>query len=294
MGKENLIVVVDGGGSGCRLGAYDVQGTLLATSANGPASLSLGEEQAWRHIRQGISSLAEQLDKANGWMPAEICLGLAGSLQTDRRNRFLALVPEEITTNLVTDGHAQLLGATGGKPGACLAMGTGSVLHWIDISGETNMAGGWGFPCGDEGSGAWLGFKLVNAYLWHRDTYQPGTDVPIVLQALQDHIGQNVSDIQIWSTNTRSTELASLAPLIVSAAKQGDRLANTLLDNGAEQCERLIKVAPNTLPVYLVGGLAEVYLSRLSPSTRERVQVPLGDAFSGLFSLRQSRHRSAT
>ena len=296
MGKENLIVVVDGGGSGCRLGAYDVQGSLLATATNGPASLSLGEEQTWRHIRQGISSLAEQLDIATDWMPAEICLGLAGSLQSARRKRFLALIPHGVITTLVTDGHAQLLGATDGKPGACLAMGTGSVLHWIDESGESNMAGGWGFPCGDEGSGAWLGLKLINAYLWQHDTYRTGSDVPvpIVIQALQDRIGQKVSDIQLWSTNTRSTELASLAPLIVSAAKQDDRLANALLDSGAQQCERLIQVAPDTLPVYLVGGLADVYLPRLSSSTRERVRVPLGDAFSGLYSLRQSHQRSAT
>lgn len=294
MSKENLIVVVDGGGSGCRLGAFDVGGNLLATAKDGPASLSLGVDQTWLHIRRGISSLAEQLDEANSWMPSKICMGLAGSLQNERRNQFLSLFPQELSPILVTDGHAQLWGATGGYPGACLAMGTGSVLHWIDETGASKMAGGWGFPVGDEGSGAWLGFKLVNAYLWHRDTCQPGTEVPIVLSLLQDRIGQNVSDIQVWSTETRSTELASLAPMIVSAAEQGDALANTLLSEGAAQCERLIQVAPDSLPVYIVGGLADVYHPRLNSSTRQRVQKPRGNALSGLYSLCQSQQRSET
>ncbi len=290
--KENLIVVVDGGGSGCRLGAFDVDGNLLVTAKDGPASLSLGVDQTWLHIRRGISLLAEQLDEASNWMPSKICMGLAGSLQSDRRKQFLSLVPQELSPILVTDGHAQLLGATGGNPGACLAMGTGSVLHWIDESGACDMAGGWGFPVGDEGSGAWLGFKLVNAFLWHHDTCQAGAEVPMVINLLQDRIGRNVSDIQVWSTETRSTELARLAPLIVSAAEQGDALANSLLNEGAAQCERLIQVAPDSLPVYIVGGLADVYHPRLNSPTRQRVQTPRGDAFSGLYALCQSQQRS--
>ena len=294
MSKENLIVVVDGGGSGCRLGAFDVDGHLLATAKDGPASLTLGVEQAWMHISQGISSLADQLGESSDWMPSKICMGLSGSLQSERRKQFLELVPQELSPVLVTDGHAQLLGATGGEPGACLAMGTGSVLHWTDESGANNMAGGWGFPAGDEGSGAWLGLKLVNAYLWHRDTCQPGTDVPMVLNLLQSRIGQNVSDIQVWSTETRSTELASLAPMIVSAAEHGDALADALLNEGAAQCERLIHLVPDALPVYIVGGLADVYLPRLNSLTRQRIQTPRGDALSGLYSLCQSQQPSVS
>lgn len=293
MNNRNLAVVVDGGGSGCRLGAFDAQGTLVATAANGPASLSLGEEQAWLHISRGLTTLAEQLGEAADWLPSELCLGLSGALQSDRRARFLKLLPEQITPTLITDGHAQLLGATGGEPGACLAVGTGSVLHWLDKTGEIGIAGGWGFPMGDEGSGAWLGFQLVNSYLWHRDTRQSDSSVPMIFQALEDRIGSQVSDVQAWSTNTRSTELASLAPMIVYAAEQGDEFANTLLDKGAEQCERLLRLAPEALPVYFVGGLAKIYHSRLSSAIHQRLQATHGDALSGLYSLTQSHQWSA-
>lgn len=280
-----VTVAVDGGGSGCRLGAFDAQGTLIATASNGPASLSLGEEQAWLHIRQGLDALAEQLGESADWVPSTLCLGLAGSLQKTRRLRFLSLLPSKIQPILVTDGHAQLLGATSGKAGACLAVGTGSVLHWLDEAGQLSMAGGWGFPMGDEGSGAWLGAQLINAYLWHRDMQQPDTQMPIIYRALEARIGTDVSDVQIWSTMTRSTELASLVPMIVSAAEQNDTLADSLLDRGAEQCERLLSVAPDSLPVYLVGGLADIYRSRLSTTVQNRLQTPRADALNGLYSL---------
>lgn len=158
-----MTVVVDGGGSGCRLGAYDGHGTLCATAVNGPASLSLGEQQAWLHINSGLINLASQLGELDDWLPSKLCMGLSGALQNKPRERFMALLPTAMQAILVTDGHAQLLGAMGGAPGACLAVETGTVLHWLDVNGDIKMAGGWGFPVGDEGSGAWLGVQLINA-----------------------------------------------------------------------------------------------------------------------------------
>jgi len=155
------------------------------------------------------------------------------------------------------------------------------------------MAGGWGFPIGDEASGAWLGAQLVNAYLWHLDTHPVTSDVPPVLLALEKRIGREVSDVQIWSTNTCSTELASLAPIIVKAATDGDALAQSLLIQGAQCCDRLLSLAPDTLPLYIVGGLSENYVERINSRFRQRCAPPQGDALSGLFALVNSSPRGA-
>lgn len=293
MSAKNLTIAVDGGGSGCRLGAFNDQGAMVATATEGPANLSLGEDQAWRNIRRGLSKLAAQIDESENWLPAKIMLGLAGSLQIDRRARFESLLPPEIIPTIVTDGHAQLLGASGGAAGACLAVGTGSVLHWLDNNGVTGMAGGWGYPIGDESSGAWLGMQLINAYLWHRDTNDPEASMPLVLKWLEDKIGRDVSDIQLWSTNTSSTALASLAPIVVSAADQQDFLANEILAKGAEQCMRLLRVAPSDLPIFLVGGLAKIYQARLSADLKHRIHTPIGDALTGLYLLSEDQQTKA-
>lgn len=294
MMAENWTIAVDGGGSGCRLAAFDREGRLCASTVEGPASLSVDEGQAWRNIRRGIDRLAAQLDQAAGWLPSVLCLGLSGALQSTPRERFLALLPDSTRTILITDGHAQLLGATGGSPGACLAVGTGSALYWIDNTNTIGMAGGWGFPIGDEGSGAWLGFRLLNAYLWHRDRRQAGSPIPDLFRTLENMIGPDVSDVQAWSTCKSSTMLARLAPVLVTAADQGDTFASALLKRGARQCERLLAIAPDVLPVFFVGGLASIYQPYLEPTVQARLKQPLGDALSGLYAMSLTQRERAT
>lgn len=295
MSNRTLTVVVDGGGSGCRLAAFDARGTLCASAANGPASLSLGEEQTWLHISRGLVTLRDQLGEESDWLPEVLCMGLSGALQRRQRERFLTLLPNGVEPILVTDGHAQLLGATAGEPGVCLAVGTGTVLHWLDREGVVERAGGWGFPAGDEGSGAWLGLNLINAYAWFRDTRRRDADepVPMIFQALEDRIGTDVADLQSWTTHKRSTEFASLAPMIVTAATEGDALAESLLARGARQCERLFAIAPDELSLYLVGGLADTYRSRLGSDWRDRLRPARGNALDGLFHLARSGERGS-
>ncbi|MDC2890653.1 hypothetical protein [Psychrosphaera algicola] len=52
-----------------------------------------------------------------------------------------------------------------------VALGTGSVGARLDKNGKEHYVGGWGFPIGDEASGAKLGFNAVQKLLadinWH-------------------------------------------------------------------------------------------------------------------------------
>lgn len=279
----SVIVAVDGGGSSCRVAAFDGAGRILSrVSVDGHASLSRGAEQAWSNIDSGLQQVRLELQKAPDWLPDRLMLGLAGSLQESRRSNFLAQLPDTLAYTLVTDGHAQLLGASGGKPGICLAIGTGSVLHWLDENGDSGMVGGWGFPVGDEGSWAWLGMRLVQHYLWHVDgRRQRGS----LIEALSAQLGTRVSDIQQWSTQTQSGVLAQLAPLVFEHAASGDSLALSLLDEGIGHALALLELAPQQLAVYLVGGIGECLRDRLAARLGDRLQSAQGDALQGLWQL---------
>ncbi len=215
-------------------------------------------------------------------------MGLAGTLQRERYEKFIQLIPTSIKAIVVPDGHAQLLGASNSEAGICLSLGTGSVIHWLDTSGKFGKAGGWGFPIGDEASGAWLGAQLVNEYIWYRDKNLNSATAPTIFIDLEQRIGKSVSDIQVWSTMTRSTQLASLAPIVTKHADTGDPIAIKLLDRGAGHCQQLIDIAPTELPLYVVGGLADVYLPRLKTRYAERCQPATGNALSGLYALSKS------
>lgn len=283
-----VIVAVDGGGSSCRLAAFDKSGRMLnRVTVQGHASLSRGAAQAWSNIDGGLQELRQMLQYPTDWLPDRLLMGLAGSLQETRRSDFLALLPDALPHTLVTDGHAQLLGASGGQPGICLAIGTGSVLHWLDEQGESGMVGGWGYPVGDEGSGAWFGMRLVQLYLWHVDgRRQSGS----LIEALAGHLGRSVSDIQQWSTQTQSGVMAQLAPLVFEHAARGDTLALSVLDEGLEHALALLELAPPSLPVHVVGGIGEQMQDRLSERLGDRLQAARGDALQGLWQLWFDNH----
>lgn len=278
-----VIVTVDGGGSSCRMAAFDAGGQVLARAAvDRHASLSLGVEEAWRHIEDGLEQLRQALGEPAGWLPDQLMMGLAGSLQEQRHRDFLALLPRHLPHRLVTDGHAQLIGASGGTAAICLALGTGSVLHWLDESGGVGMVGGWGFPAGDEGSGAWLGMRLVQVYLWHHDgRRQSGS----LIDAVAECVGTDVSSIQSWSTQSRSTVLAQLAPLVFEHADRGDRLALSLVEETVDHALALVELAPESLPVHIVGGIGEQLRPRLVDHLGSRLRQAEGDALRGLWLL---------
>ncbi len=285
-----VIVAVDGGGSRCRLGAFDEQGDVLARFVvDEHASLSLGVSAAWQHIELGLHGLRRQMKKDASWQPDHLMMGLAGSLQQRRRHDFLKLVTRGVSCDLVTDGHAQLMGASNGEPGICLAIGTGSVVHWWDAQGNGGMAGGWGFPAGDQGSGAWLGLRLMQHYIRYRDGDKSSSSL---IAATEQRIGTSVSSIQQWTTESRSSVLAQLAPLVFEHAANGDALAVDLLQEAIDHCMTLIMYAPADLPVYIVGGVGEQLTTQLRDHLGSRIRKSQGDALRGLWQIWRAAYRT--
>ncbi len=277
------IVTVDGGASRCRMALFTAQGERLArVIVDDHASLSMGVDAAWQHIQQGLANLRVELGYAPDWLPSVLSMGLAGSLREQERGEFLSLMPSSIDARLCTDGLAQLYGASAGGPAICLAVGTGSVVHWLAEDGTNSMAGGWGFPVGDQGSGAWLGLRAMQ-HLIH--CYDQGGQGGALCASIQQRTGTSVSQIQGWTTQARSSVLAQLAPLVFEAAESGDSAAQQILIEAVDHCLHLIEHAPASLPVFVVGGVGAQLSSQLSQRLGERLQVSRGDALSGLWHL---------
>ena len=286
---NNWVAVVDGGASGSRYALYDQQGKVVCTHEAGPASLTLGAQSAWHAIEGGVKSMIATVADEASSMPQKIVMGLAGSLQQEQREKFLSAIPDEVSASLYTDGYAQLIGAGGGRPGICLAAGTGTVIHWLNEKEEHHMAGGWGYPVGDDGSGAWLGMQLINDYLWYRDGERTfASDASDVFAELELVIGHSTSDIQTWSTCKESTRLASLVPMLAAFDRRRNAYVDTLITRGEQQCCRLIDLAPASLPLYVTGGLSALYDSGLRVRYADRMRLPVGDALSGLYLLSQT------
>ena len=86
-------------------------------------------------------------------------LGLAGANVPEAAARLAAELPFA-AARIETDAFVALKGALGDGDGIVAAIGTGSVFG-VQRGGTVRMIGGWGFLLGDQGSGAWIGRRLL-------------------------------------------------------------------------------------------------------------------------------------
>lgn len=274
---------IDGGGTGTRCRLADSAGRVLGEGRAGPSGLSLGVEPAWAAVDAAV---AGALDAA-GLGPSvlgEIALaaGLAGSGTPARRRAFLERPHPFAALTLVSDAYAAVLGAHGGRPGAVVVIGTGSGGHALRADGTTRRVGGWGFPAGDEGSGAWIGWRAVQRALWRLDGRLPGPPDALDL-AVAAHCGADSESLLTWVVGASPTKYATVAPLVVAAALDGAESAVALLREAAGHIVRHIDALdPEAeLPLVLVGGLAGFVGAHLPAAYAARLVAARDDATGG-------------
>ena len=157
------LIGVDGGGTGTRIVLTDSNGIELARGSAGPSGLMHGATAAW----QAILAAIEQAFTTSGIVAPDfqqmaIGCGLAGVNNKLWAAEFVAANPGFGLLIAETDAGTTLLGAHQGKPGAIIALGTGSVGEVMMADGSRREVGGWGFPSSDEASGAWMGLRAMN------------------------------------------------------------------------------------------------------------------------------------
>jgi glucosamine kinase len=283
---------VDGGGTGTRARLQDAAGRTLGEGEAGPSALSQGVVQAWLHVQQAVAAAF-----ANAGLPpaapaeTALGLGLSGAGVRQQRQAFLAADPGYARCVLDNDGVTQLMGALAGGPGIVVASGTGSVATARLPDGRIRQAGGWGFPVGDEGSGAWLGLKAMQ----HTQAVLDGRDVAgalshAVMYAVTQAVAADAPALLAWCAQAGARAYAGLAPLVFTAADEGaDPCARTLVQAAADELAALVRAlqagCPAPLPVVASGSIGARLVPWWPAALRERVVAPAGDSCAGALRL---------
>jgi len=277
-------VGVDGGGTQTRVRLTSAAGDTLGVATAGPSALAQGIGQAWKHIAQAIDSAFADAGIAPA--PRDQCavgIGLAGANVRRRRDDFLAQAPSFAYLGLDTDAYTALLGAHEGRPGAIVAAGTGSVGEALHHDGMRVAAGGWGFPVGDEGSGAWLGLRAMRET--HRAIDGRGPVGPLV-GAVLAVAGTTRDALLAWCDRPGQNAYADLAPLVFDAAA-ADPAAAHLLDRATRALEEIAAALDPqaALPLAICGSVGQMLLPRFDPAIRARCVEPAGDGVDGALRL---------
>lgn len=280
-----FIVGIDGGGSGTRAAYCRVEEPLreLARANSGPSGLGLGVQRAWAAIESACAIAFQHNGLAFRWEDCHIGLGLAGTNHVQWRRDFLKLAPARASLCVEGDALTTLLGAHAGEPGVIVALGTGSVGAVLDADGSTRQAGGFGFPAGDEASGAWLGLRAL-AHAQQALDGRVARDA--FAEALLEKIGVDRRETMIqWATGADQTAYATLAPVVFRHA--GHPVASALIGAAALEVLKTVRALDPTgkLPVALCGSLGPALAGQMGAALGARLVSARGDAVSGALML---------
>jgi glucosamine kinase len=278
---------IDGGGTSTRARVVHRSGVVVGEGKAGASGLMQGTAQAWRHIGAAIDqAVRERLQP--GWpapLPGKCALGmgLAGANNPDWHASCLAADPGYAASYLVSDAVTALRGAHQGAPGALVIMGTGAIGLVLQRDGQHTTVGGWGFPSGDEGSGADLGLRAINLTQQAVDARGPATALTrAVLQA----VGGTPTALLAWCGAATQFDYATLAPLVFAHATEDTAAAN-LLQYAVKSLQILATtlVPVGDLPLVVAGSIGQRLLPQLSPAIARRVVAQQGDAMDGALAL---------
>ena len=272
-----LILGVDGGGTGCRAAVADLSGHVLGRGEAGAANIASEPDGAAGNIRVAVE---KALGQAGGTRTniRRAVLGLAGANLPGAPERLAEALPY-LQVEIVTDAITAARGALGGKDGIVAAIGTGSVFA-VQRGEMIQQYGGYGFLLGDEGSGASLGRALLSRCLRAHDGILPMT--PLLAKVLHDMGGPG--QIVAFAFTARPADFAALAPQIIDSP---DPAAQAIRAEAEADVARMLDAlqAGTGLPVVFLGGLGPHYTRRFQ--TRWPIIPALGNGLDGALQLAQ-------
>jgi glucosamine kinase len=280
-----FLVGVDGGGTATRALLAGRDGTVLGHGQAGPSALAYGAAAAWREVELATLRAFESagVPAPLRWDRCALGAGLAGATHPPWRDAFVAADIGFARLAVDTDGFAMLLGAHAGRPGVVVAAGTGSVGEVLRADGSRGSVGGWGFPVGDEGSGAWLGLRAVRVA---QSAMDGRSTAGVLAKKVWAACGADRDTLIAWCARAGQFAYAQLAPMVFEA-EADDPLAARLLQRAVLELEAVADALDphGELPLAVSGSVARRLAPRLLARLRSRCVEPAAGPDAGALAL---------
>lgn len=230
---------VDGGGTKTAFTCIDANRQVVAEAVGGTSyHLQVGLDGALAVLRDGVAEICRQL----AITPADFGFAFFG-LPAYGEDRLVDPLLERACGTIL--GHDRYrcgndmvcgwAGSLGCSDGINLVAGTGSIGYG-ERCGRRARVGGWGELFSDEGSAYWIALKGLNAFTRMSDDRTPHGPLRDLFRSSLNL----TDDIEICAklmgpSAMNRDEIAALAPLISTAAAQGDAAAGEILEEAAKE-----------------------------------------------------------
>lgn len=311
MGSKNesiFVLGLDGGGSHTQCVILDQSGAEIGRGVGGASNhQSVGVEAAAQAISKTMKSA---LEAAGNPSLSAACWGMAGLDRAEDEQIIQGIAKQllpKIPVKVVHDSTIALVGGTAGKQfGVVIISGTGSIAVGYHPSGRIERAGGWGHLLGDEGSGHSIALRGLNAATRAYD----GRDLKTsIIDGFVTETGETTFEnlvSRIYLENWSAPDIASLAPVVITAAENGDEVAIKIVSSAAQELALAGKVVIRKLgmnndafDVVLSGGIftgSQLMIGEISKTIRSfapaaSVLLPLNEPVigAGMIALQMER-----
>lgn len=233
--RAPIYLGVDSGGSHTEVVLALADGTILARAEGPGAAMRPGGGAASAAVMADAARRAAA--SAGLALPADkAVVGAAGAGRTPERTDLAAALTAAgvaRTADVMGDGELALLAAFGGGPGILINAGTGSIAYARDPDGGLHRAGGFGWQMGDEGGGYWLGRRALAVSGRSTDGRDDQSTLPTRLLAA---LGlKEFDDLVRWAALATPAQIAGLAPHLLNAASEGERVAQAAVREAATE-----------------------------------------------------------
>jgi N-acetylglucosamine kinase-like BadF-type ATPase len=246
--KHNLYIIgIDGGGTKTTAVLCALDGAILSEAQGGPTNFQIvGIEQSAATILDIIQTCCHSVGCEVSQIGA-IVAGLAGAGRPKDQERMtdgLVATAEKrnLTLNKIqveSDARIALEGAFSGNAGIILIAGTGSIVFGKDDRDRTYRAGGWGRLMGDEGSGFAIGQEALKVLA--KSLAGIGEKTKLA-RFLDEKFGFSSQETIINALYKENFDIASIAPVVLEAASQGDKISKRILAKGCAGLTELTRV----------------------------------------------------
>ncbi len=235
---HQLFLGVDGGGTKTHIALINHAGAVKAEGNAGPSNpLRVGVETAVANIFKAVNEACDTGSVSRGDIVAAT-LGLAGVRRADLRQRVRDSFVKAVGVKnalVITDAEIALYATTRGKPGLVVIAGTGSICLGKNEKGEIAISGGWGPLAGDEGGGVGIAQTALHSVAKASDGRGIATTLSKRASEYFRASGPENLIVAIYSPQVDNTRIAGFAEFVVEAAKDGDAVAMSIMNEAGTE-----------------------------------------------------------
>lgn len=282
--NKTIILGIDSGGTKTQSIIVNSQLELLGKDRGGPGNYhNVGVEKARKNVSETIENalVSAELDGKNldyagfgiGGLDTDTDFEIISDFLGDIK--FLEDLKHKFIVNDVIISYYSIIGR---EPGIVAVAGTGSIAFGRNPDGDETRAGGWGWPIGDEGSGAYLAElglrKATRAYDGR------GKETELVEVAKKFFNLDNFEKlIPLLDELDYPTGISPFAKSVVEVAKQGDEVALEVVERACDELAIMVQAVKSKLrfedsvKVGCVGGLtsSRFFFDRFKKSVKTKI-----------------------